>query len=640
MERDINSEAGGMLDRPTGGQARQVAVADRAMCFADLLLAQAEQSPDAIAIIAPGREGLTYRCLWRQVERTVAALNGLGIGRGDRVAMVVPNGPEMAAAFVAVSCAATSAPLNPSYATREFDFYLSDLKPSALILPCGMDSPARAVAAGRRIAVIELSTASDAAAGAFSFGGGRQPHAASPGFAKPSDVALLLHTSGTTGRPKMVPLTHGNLCSSAHNIGAALELQPADRCLNVMPLFHIHGLVAGVLSSLAAGASVICSPGFDASQFFDWLESFRPSWYSAVPTMHRAILEGASSHLDVVADNGLRFIRSSSAALPPRWMAELEGVFQVPVIESYGMTEAAHQIASNPLPPHARKPGSVGVAAGPAVAIMDEQGNLLPSGESGEIVIRGSNVICGYQDNPPDSSSAFVRGWFRTGDEGWLDDDGYLFISGRIREIINRGGEKVAPREVDEALMDHPAVAQVVTFGVPHPTLGEDVAAAAVLAGGASATPGELREFAFGRLAPSKVPSQVLIVDQIPKGPTGKLERISLADRLQARLKAEFVAPQGPVELALCRIWAEVLGLERVGTGDNFFALGGDSLQATRVVARVCSAFQVELPVSVMFRQPTVAGQGTVIEAMLIDEIESMSEEQVTRLVSQHEGNV
>ena len=629
-----------MLDSLTGGQARQAGLAHRAMCFPDLLLAQAGRSPDAPAITAPGRDPLTYRCLWRQVKSTVAALDALGVGRGDRVAMVLPNGPEMAVAFVAVSCAATSAPLNPRFTTREFDFYLSDLRPSALIVPCGMDLPARAVAAARRIAVIELSTAPDAPAGAFSLGVGRQPRAASRGFAKPSDVALVLHTSGTTGRPKMVPLTHSNLCASAHNIGAALELQPADRCLNVMPLFHIHGLLAGVLSSLAAGASVICSPGFDASRFFDWLESFRPSWYSAVPTMHRAILERAASHLDLTADNSLRLIRSSSAALPPRWMAELEGVFQVPVIDSYGMTEAAHQITANPLPPRERKPGSVGVAAGPTVAIMDEHGNLLPSGQSGEIVIRGSNVMCGYQDNPPAAGSAFVDGWFRTGDEGWLDEDGYLFISGRLREIINRGGEKVAPREVDEALMDHPAVAQVATFGVPHPTLGEDVAAAAVLARGASATPGELREFAFGRLAPSKVPSQVLIVDQIPKGPTGKLERISLADRLQARLKAEFVAPQGPVERTLCRIWAEVLGLERVGTGDNFFALGGDSLQATRVVARVCSAFQVDLPVSVMFRQPTVAGQATVIEAMLIDEIQSMSEQQVTRLVSPHERNV
>jgi acyl-CoA synthetase (AMP-forming)/AMP-acid ligase II len=345
-------------------------------------------------------------------------------------------------------------------------------------------------------------------------------------------VALVLHTSGTTSRPKLVPLTHRNVCASAHHIAATLELSPMDRCLNVMPLFHIHGLMAAVLASLEAGGSVFCTPGFSALKFFSWLQEADPTWYTAVPTMHQAILARAERNPRILAAARLRFVRSSSSSLPPRVMAELEKTFRAPVIEAYGMTEAAHQMASNPLPPRPRKPGTVGVAAGPEVAVMDEEGRILPAGSPGEVVIRGPNVTPGYQANPGANATSFTHGWFRTGDQGVLDPDGYLTITGRLKEIINRGGEKISPREVDEVLLDHPAVQQAVAFAVPHPTLGEEVAAAVVLRDGARATEEELRAFASGRLAPFKVPRTLLFLEEIPKGPTGKLQRIGLAAKL------------------------------------------------------------------------------------------------------------
>lgn len=354
----------------------------------------------------------------------------------------------------------------------------------------------------------------------------------SGGLAHPEDVAMVLHTSGTTARPKLVPLTHENVCASAQNIATTLALVPDDVCLNVMPLFHIHGLIGALLSSMAGGGAVHCTTGFNAMKFFSWLGEVKPSWYSAVPTMHQTILARASRNQEIVDNNTLRLIRSSSAALPPQVLAELEATFHVPVIESYGMTEAAHQMASNPLPPMARKPGSVGTAAGPEVAIMNEAGDVLPQGEVGEIVIRGANVTAGYACNPEANATAFTDGWFRTGDQGRLDDEGYVFITGRLKEIINRGGEKISPREVDEALLDHPDVAQAVVFGIPHPKLGEEIAAAVVLTSGGQATEKDLRSFVAERLADFKTPRKIVILDEIPKGPTGKIQRIGLAKKL------------------------------------------------------------------------------------------------------------
>jgi acyl-CoA synthetase (AMP-forming)/AMP-acid ligase II len=494
---------------------------------AELLAAGAADRP---AIRAPERSPLSYAGLRALAGRTIASLNGIGIGRGDRVAIVLPNGPEMAAAFVAVAGGATTAPLNPAYKDEEFEFYLTDLKARALVVQQGVETPARAVAARLGVPVLELVPG--AAAGEFTLLGGTPGKATNPGPAGADDVALVLHTSGTTARPKIVPLTHANVTASAGNIARTLALGPEDACLNVMPLFHIHGLIAATLASLAGGGSVICTPGFNALRFFGWLDAERPTWYTAVPTMHQAILQRAERNREIIARAPLRFIRSSSASLPAQAMKDLAAAFSAPVLESYGMTEASHQMCSNPLPPGAQKPGVVGLPAGPEVAIMDEDGTILPQGSIGEVVIRGPNVTKGYEANPEANAKAFTNGWFRTGDQGMFDADGYLMLTGRLKELIKRGGEQVSPLEVDGVLSEHPAVAQALTFSIPHPMLGEEVGAAVVLRDGMTVTERELRDFVAKHLADFKVPRKVVFLPEIPKGATGKLMRIGLAEKL------------------------------------------------------------------------------------------------------------
>ncbi len=495
----------------------------------------ARQRAEAVAITAPFATPLSYGALDALVARTGQTLNRLGIGRGDRVGLVLPNCPEMATAFVAVASACTCAPLNMAYRADEFEFYLSDLNAKALILAQGGETLARAVAAKLGIAVIELLAHPERGAGDFELTAAsaeRVAAAAHGGMAQANDVALILHTSGTTSRPKIVPLSHRNVCASARNISKTLRLTEADVELHIMPLFHIHGLIAGVLAPMAVGSQIFVTPGFHALKFFGWMKECKPTWFTAVPTMHQTILSRASGNADVIRDNPLRFIRSSSSSMPTQVIAELEQVFKSPLIESYGMTEAAHQMASNPLPPARRIPGSVGLAAGPEVAIMDKDGQLLAPDTVGEIVIRGENVTAGYENNPEANAQAYTRGWFRTGDQGALSADGYLTLTGRLKEIINRGGEKISPLEVDEVLMRHPAVAQVVTFAMPHPKLGEDVAAAVVLREGMTLTEQALRHFAATKLADFKVPRKIVFLAEIPKGATGKLQRIGLAEKL------------------------------------------------------------------------------------------------------------
>jgi oxalate---CoA ligase len=497
----------------------------------DLVKAQPVRRP---AIGGIGRVPISYGELTALAVQTVRELNERGIGRGDRVAVILPNGPELATAFLSIAAGASVAPLNPAFRGEEFETYLSDLAVKAVVVEKADSSIAATVAERLNIPVLELESDRRQPAGWFRLCEIQQPHggARCSGLSEPSDEALALHTSGTTSRPKVVPLTHKNLIHSTENIQAVVQLCPDDLGLNIMPLFHIHGLVASLLVSIAAGAQVVCAPPFDALKFYRWLAEGKPTWYTAVPTMHQAILARAAHNQDVVRTTRLRFVRSCSAALPSKVTGDLERLFDCPVIEAYGMTEAAHQISCNPLPPMHREIGTVGLPAGTEVAILDDQLRFANHNQIGEIVIRGPNVFAGYANNTEANASAFIDGWFRTGDLGFLAPDGYLTVTGRSKEIIIRGGEKIAPREIDDVLLAHPAVDQAVAFSIPNPTLGEEVGAVVVLKEGARANEHDIREFVAARLAKFKVPRCVLFRDHLPKSATGKLQRIGLAQKL------------------------------------------------------------------------------------------------------------
>lgn len=345
----------------------------------------------------------------------------------------------------------------------------------------------------------------------------------------PLDIALVLHTSGTTSRPKRVPLRHRNLTASVANIVEHYRLGVDDVSLCVMPLFHVHGLVASALATLASGGTVAVPRRFTPMMFWPAARQTRPTWFTASPTPHQLILMRTDENRPAGTEQ-LRFVRSCSSALSPELMARMEERLGVPVLEAYGMTEASHQMSSNPLPPDPRLPGSVGRGTGVDIAILDEGGSLQPAGTPGEVGIRGPNVIDGYENNPEANRASFTNGWFRTGDLGTLDADGYLRLLGRIKELINHGGEKIAPREIDEALESHPAVKEAVSFGVPHPTWGEEVAAAVVLSQPVAEK--ELIDHCRRLLADFKVPKKVHMVESIPRTPTGKVQRRFVAEQL------------------------------------------------------------------------------------------------------------
>jgi acyl-CoA synthetase (AMP-forming)/AMP-acid ligase II len=581
----------------------------------ELLDARARQHPDAIALEAPGLSPLSYAALADQVRALVRALRDAGIAADERVALVMPDGPAAALGFLAAASAAAAAPLNPAYRRPELEFYLSDLNARAVIVAPGASADARAVARERGIAVLELAPGATAAATFELRGVASRATRAHAGTPSPDQTALVLHTSGTTARPKIVPLTHANLCQSAANVATALALSPGDRCLSVMPLFHVHGLIGALLASIAAGASIVCTPGFQAPRFLDWLGDYAPTWYTAVPTMHQAIVDRAAARRAIPLQSSLRFVRSCSAALPPTLMAGLERTFAVPVIEAYGMTEASHQIASNPLPPGVRKPGSVGLPAGPAVAVLGPDNQVLGADQTGEMAIRGPNVTRGYENQPHTNGSA-TSDWFRTGDQGYRDADGYIFLTGRIKELINCAGEKVAPREIDEVLLAHEAVAQAVAFSMPDSRLGEVVAAAVVARPGARPTEDQLRQFAATRLVYFKVPRRVVLVDEIPKGPTGKLQRIGLADRLGLEPHPPSRDPAPVVDDTarhIASIAAELLNWPELPATANFLEAGGDSVTGAMLVSRLRDGLGAEVSLLDLFDAPSLAALSKVV---------------------------
>ena len=486
-----------------------------------------QQNDDLIFLTSEKNEKLSYgefKIFNEKISRQLAATN---IINSDRAAIVLPNGPLMASSFLSISSYMSAAPLNPSYKQEEFEFYLDDLKPKFLLVEPNSKSLAVIAAKNLDIPVFEMKISDNQPLGTFEL------FDKETDYKNPNDYdeALVLHTSGTTSRPKIVPLSNLNIFTSAVNISKSLKLTADDHCLNIMPLFHIHGLIAVLSASAKVGASVCASNGFNALKFLDLAETQNITWYSGVPTMHQAILLRAQKNSDKAKKLNLRFIRSSSASLPPVIFEQLNDIFQTPIIEAYGMTEATHQMASNPLPPAIQKPGLVGMPAGPEICIMNDKNEKLSQGEIGEICIKGDNVTNGYENNPEANKQSFVNNWFRTGDEGFFDKDGYLKISGRLKEIINKGGEKISPLEVDNILMDFPPIDQALCFGYKDKMLGEDIAAAIKLKENKSCTEDDIKSYANEKLAKFKIPKKIFIVEDIPKGATGKLQRIGLAKK-------------------------------------------------------------------------------------------------------------
>jgi amino acid adenylation domain-containing protein len=591
----------------------------------DLLAYYRRSAPGRTAILATNHAQVTYGALWVLVNETVRGLRRLGVGAKDRVALVLPAGTETAVATLAVATGAVCVPLNPSFTADECQRYFVDLRVTALLTRADMDSASRGVAHTLGIPIIDLAPRPGDGPAAFGLlGSGTGCAVGNELGPSADDDAFILLTSGTDARPKMVPLTHASVCRSAYNAGAALTLGPRDRLLNVLPLFHAHGLISGLLTALAAGSTVVCTRGFNPPAFFDWLSEFRPTWYTAVPAIHRAVLTAADRHKHRIRRCSLRVIRSASASLPPAVLRKLESLFGVPVIETYGMTEAASQIAANPL--GQRKPGSVGRPAGAEIMIVDREGRALASGERGEIALRGPTIARGYDNDIVATEFAFRDGWFRTGDLGYFDEDGYLFIVGRIKDIINRGGQKVAPVEVEQALLSHPDVVEAAVFSIPQERLGEDVAAAVVLRADAKLTPQKLRNFTRERLARFKVPGLIRIVPEIPKGPSGKIQRGGLAAGLSTTLPSagvkdggKLVPPRSELERQLANTWTELLDLNRIGIDQDVFALGADSITVTQMLSRLRARFGIDFSFKDIFDAPSVAALAARLESSQTD---------------------
>jgi len=566
--------------------------------------AHARRASDAIAFLAPGRPPLGYGALIREVDRIQHLLASKGLGGDSRIGVALPNGPEMAMLVLAVTDCATCAPINPSTDEGACQRLLEQMRIDALVVAEDPPLPVVRAAQALGLPLLRVSFAADDPAGLCTLTGDTVGAAVDVQSTSADKVMLLLHTSGTTGAPKIVPLRCRNIVTLIPGRIRTLQLTATDRCLWMTPMHTSAGIRRNLFPMLSVGASVVCLPGLVADQIMGWLRDYRPTCYFGTPAIHRAVLD-ALDRVGTVT-HSLRFLTSGSAPIAEELQRRLEAKLGVPLLQGYGSTEAS-VITQELLPPATRRDGSVGAAIDCDVAILAEDGSALPPDSIGEIVVRGPAVFDGYEHDADSSRVAFRDGWFRTGDLGFVDRDGFLFLRGRISDVINRGGFKVPPSEVDAALAMHPDVVEAVTFPVPHATLGDDVAAAVVLRGGAGATELELRHAVMQRLSNFKVPTRIVSVPSIPKSALGKYNRRELARLFTPLLRIAYVAPREGYETLVANVVAQLLGIEHVGAHDNFFDLGGDSLRGAQVATRIGSLLGIDVSPILLFLHPSVA---------------------------------
>lgn len=584
---------------------------DRPTTLGEAIRRNSETYPCSSALVSTGFKPLTYRALQHQIDTMRTHLREAGLGATSRIGVLLPNSPLAVVAIVTVVCSAVAVPLDPRLTAAELEQCLESLDLDALLLLHGSPSAGRSTAECEGLAILDVIPHKDGELGftVVAPRGGSPPPPEEPG---PNAPAFILQTSGTTALPKLIPFSHSNMLAAAERLQAWFHLKPQDRCLSVSPPFYSHGLKVTVFTPLVTGGSIALPSNSLAVDFAEWFDALRPTWYSAGPTLHRSVLDTAGSIPDAAAMHTLRFVLSGGAPLPASVREELQGVLGTPVVEHYGLSEAA-QIAANVPPPGMSKPGTCGQPWPGTLMIVGDDGNPLPAGEQGEVWVRGPTAASGYLNDPGSSASAFVDGWFRTGDIGSLDHEGFLTLHGRLKELINRGGEKIAPFEVDHALLRHPAVAEAAAFGIAHPRLGEDVAAAVVLHPGATTTASELRKFLVDHLASFKVPRKITIVDTLPKGVTGKIQRRRLAESLSMGTRELVAAPPsvsipGPLDLEteLLHLWQRLLKSDAITIDDDFFEKGGDSLLAMEMLTEIDWLIDPQVACALLLESPTI----------------------------------
>lgn len=568
--------------------------------IAAVIRANANAWQDAPAMVGSHFAPLSYRELQDHIDKVRASLREAGLGSEAKIAVALSNSAQAAITIVAIACSATAVPIDPKLTATEVDRCFAILHPDAVIVLRDNSCAALSTAEQQGIPIIEASVTQAGRLG-LTYAIPRIAAAQPEGDPDPETPIFILHTSGTTAQPNLVPFSHRNMLAVTERLATWFDLTPTDRCLNVSPVYYSHALTTTVLPPLLTGGSVAFPANATNVDPGEWLGDLKPTWYSAGPTLHLAMLEKLQQRADT--RHGLRFISSAGAPIPKEVREPLESMLGIPILEHYGSSETA-QIATNRPAPGPSKPGTVGIPWPDIIMIAGDDGQPLPRGERGDILVRGPSVTAGYLNAPELNRAVFIDGWYRTGDIGSLDADGFLTLHGRKKELINRGGEKIAPMEIDQALMRHPGVAQAAAFAVPHPRLGEDVAAAVVLNPGTKVSPDELREFVAADLASFKIPRRITIVDQLPKGISGKVQRMRLREMLEAA--PEHGGMENQMHADLIQVWKKLLKRNDISLDDDFFEKGGDSLLAMDASVELQKLTGRSLPEAILFDAPTV----------------------------------